>query len=34
MKWISNSIAPKLSARYIHNVYKAAQYTHISHNHI
>jgi len=26
-KWISNSIAPKLTARYLHNAYEATQYT-------
>jgi len=33
-KWISNSIAPKQRARYIHNVYEATQYTQFPQAHI
>jgi len=33
-KWISNNIAPNLTARYIQEVHKAAQYTHFSQPHI
>ena len=33
-KWISNNIAPNLTARHIQEVHKAAQYTHFSQPHI
>ena len=33
-KCISNNIAPKLTARYIHNVYEATQYTQFPQPHV